>query len=91
MKLIFCNFWSANCFVIDDHVNNQLPTFAITDTKLYVLIVTLSTHKNPKLLKQLKSGFIIAVKWNKYLSKLTQYGTKLIFILLNWFNFLKNK
>ena len=31
--------------------------FAITDTKIYVLIVTLSTQDNAKLLQQLKSGF----------------------------------
>ena len=31
--------------------------FAITDTKLYVPVVTLSTQNNIKLLKQLESGF----------------------------------
>ena len=31
--------------------------FAITETKLYVLVVTLSTKDNAKLLQQLKSGF----------------------------------
>ena len=31
--------------------------FAITVTKLYVPVVTLSTQNNAKLLKQLKSGF----------------------------------
>ena len=30
---------------------------AITDTKLYVQFVTLSTQDNAKLLEQLKSGF----------------------------------
>ena len=34
--------WYANCFVIDAPVNNQVPTFAITDTKRYVPVVTLS-------------------------------------------------
>ena len=36
---------------------NQKPTFKITDTKLYVPVVTLSTQDNIKLLKQPKSGF----------------------------------
>ena len=31
--------------------------FAITDTKLYVPAITLSTQDNLKLLQQLKSGF----------------------------------
>ena len=35
----------------------KATTFAITDAKLYVPVVTLSTQDNAKLLKQLKSGF----------------------------------
>ena len=33
--------WSANCFVIDAPVENQVPKFTITDRKLYVPVVTL--------------------------------------------------
>ena len=44
-------------------------TFEITDTKLYVPVVTLSTQDSTKLLQQLKSGFERVVNWNKYLSK----------------------
>ena len=44
-------------------------TFEITDTKLYVPVVTLSKQDNSKLLQQLKSGFKGTVNWNKYLSK----------------------
>ena len=44
-------------------------TFEITDTKLYVPVVTLSTQDNSKLLQQLKSDFRRTVNWNKYLSK----------------------
>ena len=36
---------------------NQKPEFKITDTKLYVPVVTLSTQDNVKLLKQLEFGF----------------------------------
>ena len=39
--------------------------FAITDTKLYVPVVTLSTQDNAKLLQQLKSGFKRIINWNK--------------------------
>ena len=48
--------------------------FAITDTKLYVLVVTLSTEGNIKLLKQLESGFKRTINWNKYQSKVTEQG-----------------
>ena len=43
--------------------------FEITDTKLYVPVVTLSIQDNAKLLQQLKSGFKRVVNWNEYLSK----------------------
>ena len=33
--------WSANCFVIDAPVENQVLKFTITDRKLYVPVVTL--------------------------------------------------
>ena len=48
--------WSANCFLVVGTATNQVPTFTITDTKLYVSVVTLSTQDNAKLLKQLESG-----------------------------------
>ena len=61
--------WSANCVFVSTDVANQIATFAITDTKLYVPVVTLSTQDNAKLLEQLKSGFKRVINWNKYLSK----------------------
>ena len=61
--------WSANCVIVSTNVTNQNATFAITDTKLYVLVVTLSTQDNAKLSQQLKSGFKRVTNWNKYLSK----------------------
>ena len=63
------NFLSANCAVVASNVANQNATFAITDTKLYVPVVTLSAQYNAKLLRQLKSGFKTVTNWNKYLSK----------------------
>ena len=42
---------SANCFKIANPVDNLLPTFALTDTKLYVPVLTLSTVHNAKLLE----------------------------------------
>ena len=49
--------WSSFCVI---------TTFAITGTKLYVLVVTLSTQDNTKLLQQIKSGFTRKIKWNRY-------------------------
>ena len=43
----------------------------ITDTKLYVPVVTLSTENDNKPLEQLKSGFKRTIKWNKYRSQMT--------------------
>ena len=62
MPLINCGVnliltWSANCVIVSSNVANQNATFATTDTKLYVPVVTLSTEDNAKLLQQLKSGF----------------------------------
>ena len=41
-------------------------TFKITDAKLYVPVVTLSTKDNAKLAKLLSEGFKRPVYWNKY-------------------------
>ena len=62
---------SADCFLIDAPVNSQIPTFTITDTKLYVTVVTVSTQDNAELLEQLKSNFKRTINWNKYQSKVT--------------------
>ena len=61
--------WPANCVIIYTDVANQVPTFTITETNLYVPVVTLSTQDNSKLLPQLKSGFERTISWNKYLAK----------------------
>ena len=42
----------------------------ITDTKLYVPVVTLSKENDKKHLEQLKSGFKRTVNWNKYRSQM---------------------
>ena len=51
--------------------NPEDATFQITDTKLYVPVVTLSKENDIKLLEQLKSGFKRTIKWNKYRSQMT--------------------
>ena len=49
--------WSAKCAIIYTDVANQIPTYTITETNIYVPAVTLSTQDNAKLLPQLKPGF----------------------------------
>ena len=58
--------WSSTCVITN---SNGAGVFAITDTKLYVPVVTLLTQENTKFLQQLKSGFKRVINWNKYLSK----------------------
>ena len=60
MLLINCEInliltWSDKCVL--SNAAAQETTFTITDRKLYVPLVTLSTQDNAKLLQQLKSGF----------------------------------
>ena len=59
MPLINCEVnliltWSKDCVITNSIGGGK---FAITETKLYFPVVTLSTKDNEKLLKQLKSGF----------------------------------
>ena len=66
--------WSKNCVLANMISAITVPTgleFQITDTKLYVPVVTLSKENDIKLLEQLKSGFKRTIKWNKYRSQMT--------------------
>ena len=51
-------------------------TFAITDIKLYVPIVTLKTEDNAKLSKLLNEGFKRSIYWNKYKIIFKNYNNK---------------
>ena len=55
--------WSKDCVIPNSTGEGK---FAITETKLYVPVVTLSTQDNSKLLQQLKSDFKRTINWNKY-------------------------
>ena len=74
MPLINCEVnliltWYADCFIVSSADADQNATFAITDTKSYLPVITLSQQDNAKLLQQLKSGFKRVINWNKYFSK----------------------
>ena len=71
MPLINCEVnllltWSSTCVLTN---STGAGRFAITDKRLYVPVVALSTQENTTLLQQLKSGFKRVINWNKYLSK----------------------
>ena len=75
MPLINCQIhleltWSNNCVM--SNLDGERK-FQITDTKLYVPIVTLSTKDNTSLRKQQDEGFIRSVYWNEYISKINTY------------------
>ena len=62
--------YNANLIVYEiDNPENAI--FQITDTKLYVPVVSLSKENDINLLEQLKSGFKRTIKWNKYRSQMT--------------------
>ena len=70
MPLINCVFnliltRSSICVITN---STGVGRFAITDTKRYVPVATLSTQDNSKLLQQLKSGFKWTINWNQYQS-----------------------
>ena len=76
MPLINCEVnliltWSKDCVITN---STGAGKFKITETKLYVPVVTLSTQDNAKLLQQLKSGFKRTINWNKYQSSIKTYA-----------------
>ena len=78
MPLINCEVnliltWSPTCVISSATGETK---FKITETKLYVPVVTLSTQDNAKLLQQLKSGFRRTINWNKYQSGPKTYAQK---------------
>ena len=62
-KVEFSLKWYNNCILSS---SGTAATFTITDTKLYVPIVTLKTEDNTKLSKLLSEGFKRPIYWNEY-------------------------
>ena len=75
MRLINCEVnliftWLPTCVISSA---TEETKFKITETKLYVPVVTLSTQDNAKLLQQLKSGFKRTINWNKHESNIKTF------------------
>ena len=76
MPLIKCEVnliltWPKDCVITNSESEEK---FIITETKIYVPVVTLSTQDNAKLLQQLKSGFSGTINWNKYESNVKTFA-----------------
>ena len=76
MQLINCEVtllltWSKDCVITNSTGEGK---FQITETNLYVPVVTLSTEDNAKLLQQLLSGFKKTISWNKYESSVKTFA-----------------
>ena len=76
MALINCEVnliltWSKDCVINNSTGEGK---FAMTETKLYVPVVSLSTKENEKLLQQLQSGFTKTISWNKYESSIKTFA-----------------
>ena len=72
MPLINCKIdlelnWSRDCLMSSVA---GVTTYEITNTTLYVPIVTLSMKDNVKLVKRLEEGFKRPVYWNEYQTKI---------------------
>ena len=58
--------WSSTCVINNSKGARKIE---ITDTKIYVSVVTLLIQDNAKLIQQLKPGFKRTISWKKYQSK----------------------
>ena len=85
-KVFLALIWSKNCLLtskgtkdddsdadpaVDEFNNPTNANFKITDSKLYVPLVTLSAENDNKLLEKLKTGFKRTIIWNKYRSEMS--------------------
>ena len=80
MPLINCKIalslkWCENCILSNAET---AVTFAITDTKLYVPIVTIKIEDNAKLSKLLTEGFKRSIYWDKYKIIFIDYNNEYI-------------
>ena len=86
MPLVNCKIdleltWHKDCMISSaDAAANHVVSFMITDTKLYVPVVTLSTKDNTNLTKQLNEGFKRTIYWNEHIHSYSRNSTQ-----KNWY------
>ena len=75
MPLVNCKIdleltWHKDCKISSvNAAAGQVVSFMISNAKLYIPVVTLSTKDNTNLTKQLNEGFKRTIYWNQYVSK----------------------
>ena len=75
MPLVNCKIdleltWHKDCMIFSaNSAAGQVVSFMITNTKLYIPVVTLSIKDNNNLTKQLNDGFKRTIYWNQHVSK----------------------
>ena len=74
-KVEFSLKWYENCILSS---SGTAAIFTITDTKLYVPIVTLKIEDNANLWKLLSKGFKRSIYWNKYKIIFKNYNNEYI-------------
>ena len=72
-------YWSERCSICEA---DKVTTFAMTSARLYLLVVTLLTQQNAKLLQQLKWGFKRTTNWNKNQPKISPEAQNRYFVFL---------
>ena len=70
-EIEFLLIWSKDCVITNSEGEGK---FQITEAKLYVPVMTLSTQDNAKLLQQLKSSFKRTINWNKCESNIKTFA-----------------
>ena len=75
--------WPPNGFIVAGTVTKEVTTFEVTNTKLYIPVIILSTQDDAKLLQQSKCSFKRRISWSKYQPKVTmQSGTQCLDYLI---------
>ena len=63
--------WAKDYVLIEHNKSITDVDFKITDTNLYVPLITLSINDKIKFLENLKQEFKLTISWNKYRSEIT--------------------
>ena len=61
--------FTKDCVLTENIIKTQQKQ--INNTKLYVVVVSLSINNNIKFLENVKQGFKITISWKKYRSEIT--------------------
>ena len=75
--------WCEECVIVTGTTDNRIPTFAKTDTKLYVPVLTLSAQDNAKLYQQLRTVSKRTINWKNINQNQSQAGDRYLIYLVD--------